>query len=48
MATRNSITNDEIKSKRNSDKYRSNFDLIFGESMKKKTKQKKGTLKIKT
>ena len=30
MTTRNDITGDEIKTKEITDKYRENFDLIFG------------------
>ena len=30
MTTRNSVTGDEIASKPNSDKYRANYDKIFG------------------
>jgi len=36
MATKNSVTGDEIKSKANSKAYRSNYDIIF---KKKKVKK---------
>jgi len=42
MTTRNSITGDKIKSKPNSDEYRSNYDLIFNKG-KKNAKNKEKT-----
>ena len=35
MTTRNDITGDEIKTKEITDKYRENFDLIFGKPQPK-------------
>lgn len=35
MTTRNDITGDEIKTKEITDKYRENFDLIFGKPEQK-------------
>jgi hypothetical protein len=39
MTTRNDITGDEIKTKEITDKYRENFDLIFGKPKPEKQKQ---------
>lgn len=36
MTSKNDITGDEIKSKKNTDKYREGYDLIFNKKKKKK------------
>jgi hypothetical protein len=41
MTTRNDITGDEIKTKEITDKYRENFDLIFGKSEQKQQPKEK-------
>lgn len=35
--TKNDVTGDSIKTKKNSDKYRENWDKIFGKNKSKKT-----------
>ena len=39
MTTRNDITGDEIKTKEITDKYRENFDLIFGKPQPKEQRK---------
>jgi hypothetical protein len=40
MTTRNDVTGDEIKTKEITDKYRENFDLIFGKPKPEEQKEK--------
>ncbi len=41
MVTRNDVTGDEIKTKEITDKYRENFDLIFGKPQPKEQPKEK-------